>query len=270
MRTSPLARQVRRGKSRSAALAGFVMTLTVMGALPHLATPAAAAPAAWTGHPAATVANSAADTDTQRPTVPGRPQVLEVTPGAVTITWAPSTDNVGVTSYLVFQGDQFYSQYVVRTVPNNDPVTLALSPTAANTHFSVAARDAAGNMSSLSSRTYVPQPPSYPRTGDETTPPTPPGAPVVAGPAPGGGVVLTWAPATDNVGVVEYHVYHTFNVDEVRVVAKVSTNSAVITPRGQSYELVRVVAYDAAWNSSSSPSVSLAPPAPPAPGPAAP
>lgn len=271
MRSSSLTHQARRGTSRCAALAGLTIALTATSALPHLAMPAVAAPSS--GLPAASAASAgypqttSTSSDTQRPTVPGQPEVLEVTPTTVTITWAPATDDVGVTSYWIFQGDQFYSQYVARTVPNNDPVTLSLSATAARTHFSVAARDAAGNMSAQSSRTYVSQPPSYPRTGDETTPPTPPGMPVIAGPAPGGGVVLTWEPATDNVGVMEYHVYHTFNVDEVRVVAKVSSNSAVFTPRGHFYESVRVVAYDAAWNSSSSPTLFLEPPAPPTPGP---
>lgn len=272
---TPLINWAGRGASRSAALVGLAIALTAAGALPQLVTPAAAAPApepptaaaAQDGNPRAAAQLTSTSSDTERPTVPGQPEVLEVTPTTVTITWAPSTDNVGVTSYLVYQGDQFYSQYVVRTVPNNDPVTLTLSPTAASTHFSVAARDAAGNTSAISPRTYVSQPPSFPRTGDETEPPTAPGAPVVTGFAPGGGLTLTWAPATDNVGVVEYHVYHSFNVDEVRVVAKVSTNSAVITPRGSFYESVWVVAYDAAWNSSRSPSVRLEPPAPPTPGP---
>lgn len=207
--------------------------------------------------------------DTTPPSVPGRPQVLAVTPTTATITWSPATDNVGVASYLIFQGDQFYAQWLSRIVPTNEPVTLPLSPTGANLHFSVAARDAAGNTSAQSSRTMITQPPSFPRSGDETVPPSAPGAPVAIGYAPGG-VVLTWTPATDNVGVVEYHVYHTFNIDEVRVAAKVSTNSAVITPRGGSYEAVRVVAYDAAWNSSSSMSVPLTIPPLPTPTPVPP
>jgi hypothetical protein len=73
------------------------------------------------------------------------------------------------------------------------------------------------------------------------------------------GYLVTWEPATDDIGVVEYHVYHVFVVDEVRVDAKVSTNTAVIAPRG-GYETVYVVAYDASWNASSSPSVRLLPP----------
>jgi hypothetical protein len=197
--------------------------------------------------------------DRQAPSVPGQPQVLEVVPGAVTITWPASTDNVGVTQYHVYQGDQFYQQYIARTVPDNTPLTLSIGATAANSHFSVSARDGAGNVSQISSRAYVPQPPSFPRSGDNTVPPSPPGRPTSIGVAPGGGYLLAWDAATDDLGVVEYHVYHSFNVDEVRVEAKVATNTAVIVPRG-GYETVRVVAYDASWNSSSSVTVPLGPP----------
>ncbi|MDG4833848.1 hypothetical protein O7627_31735 [Solwaraspora sp. WMMD1047] len=195
--------------------------------------------------------------DTQRPTIPGQPQVIEVTPTTATIIWTPSTDNVGVTQYWIYQGDQFYSQWVSRMVPTAEPTVLPLSPTGASLHFSVAARDAAGNMSAISYRTYISQPPSFPRSGDETERPTAPGAPEVTGVTADGQLTLTWTPATDNVGVVEYHVIYTYYVDETRVAAKVPTNTATIQRRGGAPQLVRIVAFDAAWNSSSSPSVSL-------------
>ncbi|MEQ4303793.1 hypothetical protein ABNF97_20840 [Plantactinospora sp. B6F1] len=196
--------------------------------------------------------------DIQPPSAPGQPQVLSVVPGAVTITWPASTDNVGVAQYYVYQGDQFYSQYLARIVPDNAPLTLQLSPTAAWTHFSLTARDAAGNMSGFSARASVPQPPSFPRSGDNTVPPSPPGAPVVTA-VTQGGYLVSWEPATDDIEVIEYHVYHVFAIDEIRVEAKVSTNTAVITPRG-GYETIYVVAYDASWNSSRSPTVQLLPP----------
>lgn len=208
--------------------------------------------------------------DRERPSTPGRPQVLEVVPGAVTITWPASTDNVGVTQYYVYQGDQFYTQWIARIVPDNSPLTLPIGATAASSHFSVSARDAAGNTSTISSRMTVSQPPSFPRSGDNTVPPTAPGPPTVLG-VTAEGYRLGWEPATDDLGVVEYHVYHVFNVDEIRVEAKVTTNTAVIVPRG-GYETVRIVAYDASWNSSSSVTVQLPPPPTPSalpPGPPA-
>ncbi|MDG4790480.1 hypothetical protein O7626_31965 [Micromonospora sp. WMMD1102] len=196
--------------------------------------------------------------DIRPPSAPGQPQVLSVEPGQVTLTWPASTDDVGVTQYYVYQGDQFYSQYLARVVPDNTPLTLQLGPTAATTHFSVTARDAAGNISAFSPRALVPQPPSFPRSGNDTVPPSPPGNPVVTAVTPNG-YQVTWEPATDNIGVIEYHVYHVFAIDEVRIAAKVTTNSAVFMPRG-GYETIRVVAYDASWNSSSSAHVPLGPP----------
>jgi hypothetical protein len=199
--------------------------------------------------------------DTQPPLVPGRPEVVAVTPTTATVTWRPTVDNVGVTEYVVYQGDQFYQQYPVRTVTGTGPVTLTLNPAAASIHFAVAARDAAGNLSQPSARATIPQPPSFPRSGTDTVAPAPPGNPVLTGPN-----LLTWAPATDNVGVVEYHVILVVNIDEVRLLAKVREPAAAVSVSGTN-PLVRVIAYDAAWNSSSTPLVPLGPAPTPTPTP---
>ncbi|MEU8228958.1 hypothetical protein AB0C12_05045 [Actinoplanes sp. NPDC048967] len=53
---------------------------------------------------------AASTPDTQAPLVPGRPSVT-VTPTTATLTWPPTVDNVGVTEYVVYQGEQFYQQY---------------------------------------------------------------------------------------------------------------------------------------------------------------
>jgi hypothetical protein len=194
---------------------------------------------------------AATSPDQQAPLTPGRPSVVGVTPTTATISWLPTVDNVGVVDYVVYQGEQFYQQYPVRTVTGTGPVTLPLSPTAASIHFAVAARDAAGNVSPISARTGIPQPPSFPKSGDDTVAPTAPGNPVVSGRTDAGQDILTWTPATDNVGVVEYHVVLTVNIDELRVLAKVREPSAAVTVSGGS-PLVRIIAYDAAWNSSRS------------------
>jgi hypothetical protein len=62
------------------------------------------------------------------PSTPGQPQVLSVVPGAVTITWPASTDNDRVAQYYVYQGDQFYSQYLARVVPDKLPADAATRP----------------------------------------------------------------------------------------------------------------------------------------------
>ncbi|GLH96772.1 hypothetical protein [Phytohabitans aurantiacus] len=207
--------------------------------------------------------------DTQPPSTPGVPRLLEVTPTTATITWPASTDNVGVTAYWVYFGTQFYEDYPVRQVPSNAPVTLPIGGTTGySLHFSVRAVDAAGNQSPLGQRVTFPQPPTVPRTGQDTVPPTAPGTPVVTG-MEGGSAVITWAPATDNEGIVEYHVVHAFNFDEVRVRAKVpgTVTSAVVTPASIPNQ-VWVIAYDASWNSSRSAAITLTPTTtPPTPSP---
>ena len=194
------------------------------------------------------------------PSRPARPTLVDLTPTTATVSWPPATDNVGVVDYVVVHGYQFYSSEVRLVVPGTS-VTLPLSPTAANQHISVAARDAAGNVSALSDRLIVPQPPSFPRTGDDTSPPTAPGAPFVSG-STGSGFQISWTPATDNLGVVEYHVYHAYDIDTVNVVAKVTGTTATVLFRSFPNSF-RIVAYDASWNSASGPSAMLTPTTPP-------
>jgi hypothetical protein len=210
---------------------------------------------------------SATTPDTQAPTAPGRPRVVDVTPTTATISWLPAVDNVGVVDYIVYSGEQFYQQYPVRTVTGTGPITLPLGPTAASIHFEVAARDAAGNVSPISGRTSVPQPPSYPKSGNDTVAPTAPGNPVLTGQTADGRGILTWTPATDNLGVLEYHVLVTTNIDEIRLLAKVPGPTATVTVSPGSGALVRVIAYDASWNSSSSALVPYGPAPTPTPTP---
>jgi hypothetical protein len=201
---------------------------------------------------------AASTPDTQAPLTPGQPSIVEVTPTTATISWPASIDNVGVVDYLVYEGEQYYQQNLVRVVTGTGPVMLTFGQTGASIHFSVAARDAAGNVSPISSRTSMAQPPSFPRSGTETVPPSAPGSPVLTGTTADGRGILSWTPATDNIGVVEYHVYLVVNIDEIRVLAKVSQPTATVSVNG-SNPLVRVVAYDAAWNSSTSPLVPYGP-----------
>jgi hypothetical protein len=232
------------------------------------ATFAAGAVALATERAAASFDDVAVDTvppprDTQPPSLPGRPELLDVTPTTATITWPAATDNVGVTSYLIYFGGQFYEDYFLRQVTSNAPVTVPIGGnTGASYHFSVRAVDAAGNTSWFGPRVNFPHPPTVPRVPGDTTAPTAPGAPVAT--ATADGTTVTWAPATDDTGVVEYHVVHAFNVDEIRVRAIVpgDVNTAVVTPASLPNQ-VWVVAYDAAWNASRSPSVTLTPTTPP-------
>ncbi|MDG4833380.1 cellulase family glycosylhydrolase [Solwaraspora sp. WMMD1047] len=93
-------------------------------------------------------ADGGEDDDTA-PTAPGQPAAGEVTANSVTLSWAPSTDNVGVTSYEVLRSAGSGPATVVGTVSAATYRVVGLSPATAYT-FTVRARDAAGNVSAPS------------------------------------------------------------------------------------------------------------------------
>ncbi|MDQ0374270.1 PQQ-dependent sugar dehydrogenase [Cellulomonas humilata] len=90
--------------------------------------------------------------DTQAPTAPGKPTAA-VSGTTVTLTWAASTDNVGVRTYEVRRGGT-----AVGTVTGTPPVTTFIDSglAAATTYsYAIVARDAQGNTSAASASTSV-------------------------------------------------------------------------------------------------------------------
>ncbi|WP_433650431.1 fibronectin type III domain-containing protein [Micromonospora zamorensis] len=175
-------------RSRAAALAACALAATLVAAG---ATPAYAAD------------------DTERPTAPGPITVVAVDTTSVELTWAASTDNVGVVRYPVgVRFEDFGSQYSTDT--NSIRIT-GLRPSRTYT-FSVWALDAAGN-SSLSNPTLrLTMPP-----GDDQ-PPSAPGQPVAYDVA-ATLVWLRWAHSVENVALDRYEV---FRVDAGGTLTRVS------------------------------------------------
>jgi hypothetical protein len=141
--------------------------------------------------------------DVTPPSVPGSVSGTQVGT-TVELTWSASSDNVGVTGYVVYRdGSEVASPAGTSYV---DP-----SPGAATTrHYAVVAKDAAGNESG-------------PGEADvevlDVTPPSVPGS--VSGTQVGTTVELTWSASSDNVGVTGYVVYR--------------DGSEVASPAGTSY-----------------------------------
>jgi len=97
---------------------------------------------------AVTFTTAAAPVDTTAPTTPGTPVASAITSSGATLTWAASTDNVGVTGYTVFRRvGTTDTQLATSTGP-----TTALTGLTAATAYTVVvrARDAAGNLSAAS------------------------------------------------------------------------------------------------------------------------
>jgi endoglucanase len=84
------------------------------------------------------------DGDSTAPSVPGQPAAGAITANSVALSWAASTDNVGVTAYDVLRNGS-----VVATVSATSYTATGLTASTAYT-FSVRARDAAGNVSAAS------------------------------------------------------------------------------------------------------------------------
>lgn len=83
--------------------------------------------------------------DTQPPTAPAELTLTEPSAGQIRLTWTASTDNVGVTGYVVYRNDM-----PVQTVAGT--TFTETQPASANLAYVVRARDAAGNESAPSNR----------------------------------------------------------------------------------------------------------------------
>jgi len=87
--------------------------------------------------------------DTQAPTVPGNLAASGVTASSVNLTWAASTDNVGVAGYQIHRNGA-----VIATVTSLSYTASGLNPSTAYS-FTVTATDAAGNVSGASNTVNI-------------------------------------------------------------------------------------------------------------------
>jgi chitodextrinase len=182
--------------------------------------------------------------DTTKPTVPTNLKVTATNATSTALTWTASTDNVGVTRYLVFRGGV--------QIGTSATATYADSGLTAKTSYSytVAAQDAASNTSSASSAASVTTP-----AAADTTPPTAPGT-LTATVASFNQIALTWTAATDNVGVTAYRLSRG-GVQINQSSALTFTDSNLTAATSYTYS---VVALDAAGNSSAAKTVTISTP----------
>ncbi|GIF16316.1 cellulose binding domain-containing protein [Actinoplanes teichomyceticus] len=93
-----------------------------------------------------TVVTPVSDTapDTSPPSAPTGLAATEVTASRAVLTWAPSTDDVGVTGYDVYRFDGWYTSTLLTTTT---ATTYAVPTGGGRNVYYVRARDAAGNVS---------------------------------------------------------------------------------------------------------------------------
>ncbi len=131
--------------------------------------------------------------DVQAPSVPGG---LAGAPAwnKVSLTWNPSTDNVGVTGYKVYRGGVLIGSPAGPSFVDTVGLTNGVAYS-----YTVAAVDASGNTSAPSAAIQV--------TPHDTLAPTVPGGITLTKNAANHSITVAWLASTDDVGVAKYRVY---------------------------------------------------------------
>ncbi len=172
--------------------------------------------------------------DTTPPSQPTNLGISSVTRTSVSLTWGPSTDNVGVAGY--------------RTYVNGSPFSTSAQPGATVSNltcgtaytFEVDAYDAAGNRSPRASVI------GSTATCPDAQPPTAP-TNVVATSRTSTSIALSWSPSSDNVGVSGYGLYR----GGTQVGTSAGTTGIFSGLTCNTNYTLAVDAYDAAGNRSS-------------------
>lgn len=136
--------------------------------------------------------------DTTAPTAPTGVTASNVATTSASISWNAATDNVGVTSYRIFNG----ATQLASTTGLNYNLT-GLTP---NTSYNITVKavDAAGNVSPASNAASFT---TLAVTGPDTQAPSAPTSLHVMGTTTSTTVPLMWNASTDNVGVTGYQVF---------------------------------------------------------------
>ena len=178
--------------------------------------------------------------DTTPPTVPGTPTATAISSTRIDLTWAASTDAVGVSGYRIFRNGSA-TALATATATNYSDTTVVASTAYT---YTVRAFDAAGNESALSSAGGATTP-AGPVV--DTTPPTVPGTPA-ATPISSTRIDLSWAASTDNVGVSGYRIFRNGSATALATAATTAySDTNVVASTAYTYTLR---AFDAAGNES--------------------
>ncbi|MBI3408481.1 MAG: fibronectin type III domain-containing protein [Planctomycetes bacterium] len=134
--------------------------------------------------------------DTQPPIAPSNLTATAVSTTQINLSWTASTDNVGVTNYLIERsqgaGSTSFSQIATTTGTTFSNTGLTVGTVY---NYRVRATDAAGNLSAYSATATA-------TTSDTQAPTTP--SNLAATPVSTTQINLSWTASTDNVGVTNY------------------------------------------------------------------
>src|SRR5438874_5307339 len=202
----------------------------------------------WNSNPVTVTVSNGPPPDTTPPMVPTGLTASAVSSSQINLSWTASSDNVGVSGYRVYRnGSQ------IATTGATSFANTGLSPSTTYS-YTVAAYDAAGNLSAQSSSASA----TTPAPPDTTPPAVPTGQ--TASQASSSQINLSWTASSDNVGVSGYRVYR--NGSQIATTGATSFANTGLSP-STTYSYT-VAAYDAAGNlSAQSSPASATTPAPP-------
>ena len=175
--------------------------------------------------------------DTEPPSAPGDLKASNVTPTSATLTWSAATDDIGVTSYEIYQQGQFVKS------ASGSTLTTSVTRLRPNTEygFYVNAKDAVGNISQASNTVEFTTPPAR----DDSVPPTAPGNLRSTG-VTANTVSLAWNASTDNVGVTRYEIH----AGSKKVGDSTGTTATIGGRKANTSHTFTVRAFDAVGNAS--------------------
>src|SRR5213592_2784127 len=151
--------------------------------------------ARWSSYPVTVTVSNGPPPDTTPPSVPTGLTASAVSSSQINLSWAASSDIVGVSGYRVYRG----GTQIATTSATSYANTTGLSPSTTYS-YTVAAFDAAGNLSAQSSPASATTP-----AAPDTTPPSVPTG-LTASAVSSSQINLSWAASSDLVGVSGYRV----------------------------------------------------------------
>ena len=173
------------------------------------------------------------EADTAPPTTPVNLTLMQRTSESISLVWDPSTDNYGVGGYRIYQDGEIIPDLLA----SKHSVTIPGLTHSTEYSFKVTAMDNAGNESGFSNEITV-------STVDTEKPSSPANVTLTA--TTGSTISLEWAPSTDNVGVVIYHVF----VGGSLVDSTESTNITLAGLEAGTKYSINIAALDAEGNKS--------------------
>lgn len=174
--------------------------------------------------------------DSEAPTAPTGLTVSNLTQTSLTLSWTASTDNIGVTGYIV------YKNGLQEMTVTGTSASIAGLNAVTNYAFTVKAKDAANNLSTSSSVLNV-------TTPDSEAPAIPAG--LFSGNITETSFTLGWSASSDNIGVTGYDVYQ----NGTKVTSVTGTAASISGLSASTTYAMTVRAKDAAGNVSASSAV---------------